>query len=184
MKHASRALCRKQRTENNMSDNNTPNGEFEKALDKAMDNLLEQLEKLLEQKAKECPHCDNPLTDHPAISRADNKTEICPTCGVREAMEAAAGIKPLKDKRVQAFKTRIVKTQGADEFPEDFLMRCLERHANQDWGDLCEEDKRENDLSVKQGRRVLSCYELRGDKLWIITEADRSVTTLLTQDEY
>jgi hypothetical protein len=166
------------------NNDNTPNGEFEKALDKAMDNLLEQLDRLVQQKAKECPHCSNPLTDHPALSRADNKTEICPACGVREAMEAAAGIKPVKDKRVHAFKTRIVKTRGADEFPEDFLMRCLERHANQDWGDLCAEDRRTNDNAVKHGGRVLSSYELRGDKLWIITEADRSVTTLLTPDEY
>lgn len=168
----------------NNNNDNTPNEEFEKALDKAIDNMLEQLDKLIQQKAKECPHCGNPLTDYPALSRADNKTEICPACGVREAMEAAAGIQPVKDKRVAAFRTRIVKTRGADEFPEDFLMRCLERHANQDWGDLCAEDKRENDLAVKHGRRVLSAYELRGDKLWIITEADRSVTTLLTPDEY
>lgn len=159
-------------------------GEFEKALDKAMDNLMQQLDKLLAQKAKECPHCGNPLTDYPALSRADNKTEICPACGVREAMEAAAGIQPVTDKRVTAFRTRIVKTRGADEFPEDFLMRCLERHANQDWGDLCVEDKKTNDDAVKHGGRVLSAYELRGDKLWIITEADRSVTTLLTPDEY
>ena len=169
---------------NSMNKDNTPNGEFEKALEKALDKLLDQLTQLIETKAKQCPHCDKPLTEFPALSRADNKTEICPACGVREAMEAMAGIKPMKDKRCRAFKTRIVKTPGVEEFPDDFLMRCLERHANQDWGDLCEEDKRENDLSVKQGRRVLSCYELRGDKLWIITEADRTVTTLMTPDEY
>jgi predicted RNA-binding Zn-ribbon protein involved in translation (DUF1610 family) len=167
-----------------MNKDNTPNGEFEKALDMALQKVLDQLNKLIEFTAKDCPHCGNPLTDYPALSRADNKTEICPSCGVREAMEAAAGITPMKDKRLLRFRTRIVKTPGVEEFPEDFLMRCLERHANQDWGDLCAEDKRENDLSVKQGRRVLSCYELRGDKLWIITEADRSVTTLMTPDEY
>jgi hypothetical protein len=41
-----------------------------------------------------------------------------------------------------------------------------------------------NDQAVKNGGRVLSSYDLRGDKLWIITEADRSVTTLLTPEEY
>jgi len=166
------------------NNDNTPNGEFEKAMDKAMDNLLDQLTKLLEDKTKECPCCGNPLTEHPALSRRDNKTEICPACGVREAMEDAAGITPVTDKRLRATCTRVVKTRGADEFPEDFLMRCLERHANQDWGDLDEEDKRTNDDAVKHGGRVLSSYELRGDKLWIITEADRSVNTLLTPDEY
>jgi transcription elongation factor Elf1 len=167
-----------------MNEDNTPNGEFEKALDKAMEHLLDQLTQLIESKAKECPHCGNPLTDFPALSRADNKTEICSACGMREAMEAMAGIKPVKDKRCRAFKTRIVKTPGVDEFPEDFLMHCLERHANQDWGDVCKEDKKANDNAVLHGGRVLSSYELRGDKLWILTEADRSVTTLMTPDEY
>ena len=78
-----------------MKKDNTPNGEFEKALEKALDKLLDQLTQLIETKAKQCPHCDNPLTDFPALSRADNKTEICPACGVREAMEAMAGIKPI-----------------------------------------------------------------------------------------
>jgi RNA polymerase subunit RPABC4/transcription elongation factor Spt4 len=167
-----------------MNNDSTPNGEFEKALDKALDKLLGQLTKLIEDKSEECPYCGKPLTDYPALSRADNKTEICPACGVREAMEAMAGIKPVKDKRCRAFKTRIVKTPGVDEFPHDFLMHCLERHANQDWGDMCKEDKKTNDDAVKHGGRVLSSYELRGDRLWIITEADRSVTTLMTPDEY
>lgn len=101
-----------------------------------------------------------------------------------KAMEDAFGISEVKSERITAFRTRIVKTRGADEFPEDFLMRCLERHANQDWGDLDAEDKTTNDDAARHGGRVLSAYSLRGDKLWIITEADRSVTTLLTPDEY
>jgi hypothetical protein len=60
----------------------------------------------------------------------------------------------------------------------------LHRHVTGDWGDLGEEDKKENDLSVQKGFRILSAYG-RGDKrLWIITEADRSVTTILRPDEY
>jgi hypothetical protein len=49
------------------------------------------------------------------------------------------------------------------------------------WGDLCDDDKRENELSVKEGFRILSAYRLQrtGAKLWIITEADRSATTFL-----
>jgi hypothetical protein len=83
---------------------------------------------------------------------------------------------------------RVVATPGAlralDESGEsafDFLYR----HASGDWGELDEEDKRENELSLAHGFRVLSAYRLRSDeKLWIITEADRSVTTLLLPEDY
>jgi len=62
----------------------------------------------------------------------------------------------------------------------------LDRHCTGDWGDLCDDDKQENDLSVQQGFRILSAYSLprTGVKVWIITEADRSVTTILLPDEY
>jgi len=62
----------------------------------------------------------------------------------------------------------------------------LNRHVTGDWGELSEGDRRENELSVKDGFRVLSSYKLpkTGVKLWVITEADRSVTTLLLPDEY
>lgn len=54
-----------------------------------------------------------------------------------------------------------------------------------DWGDLDEEDRKENDLSVEEGFRILSAYELyTGEKVWIITEADRSSTTILLPSEY
>jgi hypothetical protein len=54
-----------------------------------------------------------------------------------------------------------------------------------DWGELDDDDKRENELSLREGFRLLSAYRLStGVKLWIITEADRSVTTLLLPDEY
>ncbi len=61
----------------------------------------------------------------------------------------------------------------------------LTRHAQGDWGDLCEEDRRENDRSLVRGLRLLSAYALPdGTKLWIITEADHSATTLLLPSEY
>jgi len=66
-----------------------------------------------------------------------------------------------------------------------FVMSSLSRHARGDWGDLDEEDKKENELSLKEGFRLLSAYERAGlPKIWIITEADRSVTTVLFPDEY
>ncbi|SAK87801.1 plasmid related protein [Caballeronia glebae] len=61
----------------------------------------------------------------------------------------------------------------------------LTRHLRGDWGDLTAEDRRQNDLALESGLRVLSCYELPGGgKVWIITEWDRSVTTVLLPDDY
>ena len=60
-----------------------------------------------------------------------------------------------------------------------------QHHVAGDWGELDEEDRRENELSVARGFRLLSSYTLSsGEKLWIITEADRSSTTLLLPSEY
>jgi hypothetical protein len=82
----------------------------------------------------------------------------------------------------------IVSTPGALAALEDAHQTPFEflaRHASGDWGELDEEDKRENELSLAHGFRLLSAYRLRTDeKLWIITEADRSVTTLLLPEEY
>jgi hypothetical protein len=54
-----------------------------------------------------------------------------------------------------------------------------------DWSELTDEDARENELSLREGFRFLSTYRTaRGEKLWIITEADRSATTILLPSEY
>ncbi len=82
---------------------------------------------------------------------------------------------------------QIVATPGAMEvlnstgIPPDQL---LVRHQNGDWGDVPSEDAKENELSVREGFRILSSYMVGNDKLWVITEADRSVTTILRPDEY
>ncbi len=61
----------------------------------------------------------------------------------------------------------------------------LRRHMSNDWGELSNEDVRENELSLKEGFRLLSAYSTaKGQKLWIITEADRSSTTILLPSEY
>ena len=61
----------------------------------------------------------------------------------------------------------------------------LQRHAQRDWGDVCAEDKEENELSLREGFRLLSAYRDRhGAKFWIITEADRSMTTVLLPEDY
>ena len=64
--------------------------------------------------------------------------------------------------------------------------QLLERHEIGDWGDLGESDRQENTLSVAEGFRILSAYTLSrtNAKIWVITEADRSSTTLLLPEEY
>ena len=83
---------------------------------------------------------------------------------------------------------QIVATPGAlaalkkaGQQPGEFLTR----HVNREWGDIPDEDRRENEYSLEHGFRLLSAYKTNaGDRLWIITEADRSVTTLLLPEEY
>lgn len=83
---------------------------------------------------------------------------------------------------------QIVGTPGALEALEEADENAavlLKRHVIGDWGDLDEHDRLENDRSVVHGYRLLSAYILStGVKIWVITEADRSVTTLLLPSEY
>ncbi len=83
---------------------------------------------------------------------------------------------------------RMLATPGAlraFEVADEPLLPYLERHARGEWGDLDEEDRRENDYSLTRHLRLLSAYRLRnGTKVWIITEADRSATTVLLPEEY
>jgi hypothetical protein len=61
----------------------------------------------------------------------------------------------------------------------------LGRHGRGDWGEVCEEDAQANRDALREGLRLLSSYRLAdGVKVWIITEADRSATTLLLPDDY
>lgn len=65
------------------------------------------------------------------------------------------------------------------------LWPYIKRHASGDWGDVCPEDKKENEFSVEHGFRIMSVYTIPGGgNIWIITEADRSSTTVLTPHEY
>ena len=66
-----------------------------------------------------------------------------------------------------------------------FLLSSLNRHAQGDWGDMSPGDKAENEFSLDKYLRILSAYEHPIlPKIWIITEADRSTTTVLLPDEY
>jgi len=83
---------------------------------------------------------------------------------------------------------RLVGTPGALralEEAEQIPFELLHRHVIGDWGELCEEDREENEQSVDQGFRILSAYKLNtGIKIWVITEWDRSATTILLPEEY
>ncbi len=60
----------------------------------------------------------------------------------------------------------------------------LNRHVRGDWGDVPPEDAAENEFAVNHRLRLLSSYMIAGERVWIITEADRSVSTLLFPSEY
>jgi hypothetical protein len=64
--------------------------------------------------------------------------------------------------------------------PFDFLVR----HAAGDWGELCAFDRRQNAVALRDSHRILSSYDTPAGCLWVITEADRSVTTVLLPEEY
>lgn len=65
------------------------------------------------------------------------------------------------------------------------VKRAMLRHHCGDWGELCEEDQHANQQALRQGARVMSVYRDRsGTSFWIITEADRSVTTVLLPEDY
>ena len=83
---------------------------------------------------------------------------------------------------------QIVATPGAlaalkksGQQPGEFLTR----HVTREWGDIPDEDRRENEYSLEHGFRLLSAYKTNaGDRLWIITESDRSVSISLLPEEY
>jgi hypothetical protein len=65
-----------------------------------------------------------------------------------------------------------------------YPIEYLARHATGDWGDLCAFDRRQNEIALREGYRVFSSYEVPAGRVWIITEADRSVTTIVLPEEY
>jgi hypothetical protein len=83
---------------------------------------------------------------------------------------------------------QIVATPGALRITEEHDINAgelLRRHASGDWGNLCEEDRAENDVALREGHRIFSAYGPKDDhRVWVITERDWSVTTLLTPSDY
>jgi hypothetical protein len=89
---------------------------------------------------------------------------------------------------------QIVSTPGAlDACSHERRIECLARHGSGNWGVVCEDDAAMNEAGLIYGSRILSAYPIDPTKpskgfgentLWIITEADRSVTTFLLPSEY
>ncbi len=91
---------------------------------------------------------------------------------------------------------QLVATRGVVDLSQQnpefgkFVQKCINRHFHKDWGDVDAEDKKANDQALKDGDRVLSAYnDERFPKngvatIWIITEGDRSATTILFPNDY
>jgi hypothetical protein len=79
----------------------------------------------------------------------------------------------------------IITANAKDTLDGRDVNRGLTRHRTGDWGDLCAVDAHENELSLRDSLRLFSVYHASdGTKFWIITEADRSVTTILLPEDY
>jgi hypothetical protein len=81
---------------------------------------------------------------------------------------------------------RLVATPNAlASITQDDILLGIQRHQAGDWGNLTEEDRMANDQALVEGTRILSAYNAgNGTRFWIITEADRSVTTVLLPEDY
>ena len=136
---------------------------------------------------KICPMCGNEYRGHPAISRTKGQEEICPACGAMQALF------PFAIERSSLLHTRGVHLWADTVKKINFLGDCLSRHMRYDWGDdMYMEDWHANDVAASTDGRLLSAYNIpedmqdneRDTKIWIITEADRSATTILFPSEY
>lgn len=76
-----------------------------------------------------------------------------------------------------------IKSAGNHDIRNTRVTNCLKRHASGDWGDVDQEDAEVNDRSLKGGR-LISEYAIDERRIWIITEADRSTTSILFPEEY
>ncbi len=107
-------------------------------------------------------------------------------------MEPEVGV--LEERKERLFEMgRVVVTRAvmgkmvADERFAGLVFRSLERHARGDWGNVVDSDKIENELSLDHGERLFSAYEdpeKKHPRVWIVTERDRSTTTILFAEEY
>ena len=86
---------------------------------------------------------------------------------------------------------QMVLTRGVNDLIADneefakHVMLSIRRHMDGDWGDVCDDDRVTNEMALQGGDRLFSVYKKDGvPTIWIITEWDRSVTTVLFPEEY
>jgi len=102
-----------------------------------------------------------------------------------------SGSRPQTSAKTKFDSGKVVVTRGVNHFMADdekfaaFVFESLRRHLSGDWGELCNEDKEANETALLDGDRLFSAYKSPGlPPIWIITERDRSATTILLPDEY
>jgi hypothetical protein len=78
----------------------------------------------------------------------------------------------------------VITTNAHTTLPPDEIADGLRRHAKGDWGAIPREDAEQNELGLEQGFRLFSAYGEGRHRFWIITESDRSVTTILLPEDY
>ena len=84
---------------------------------------------------------------------------------------------------MQLVTAKVCAEMETPEFMFDVAM-ALERFSRKDWGNMCDEDKKINEEALLTGDRLMGSYDTCKGKIWIITESDRSATTVLFPDEY
>lgn len=91
---------------------------------------------------------------------------------------------PARTVKVKIEKT-VITPDALERIGTACVMRALLRHSRGDWGEVDEHDRQANEDALKDNARLLSVYRSAdGTKFWVITEADRSVTTVLLPEDY
>jgi hypothetical protein len=127
-----------------------------------------------------CSWCHelNDITDR-ACARCGHRADLPRlACDCRRC-RPTAGL-PLRLGRLLATPGALARLADAGVSPAALLVR----HMAGDWGDVDADDRRANDRAVRDGDRVLSAYQTSAGRVWLITEWDRSITTLLLPEEY
>ena len=122
------------------------------------------------------------------IKHIDSFLEVVPSDAKNFWLEFQEKLQILDNHRVLFSLGKVFMTSGAREALEESKQTAdefLTRHQSGDYGIICEDDREENELSLREGFRILSAYKTeKGEKIWVITEADRSSTTCLLPSEY
>ncbi len=89
-----------------------------------------------------------------------------------------------KEKRLFELGRCVVTVRAARTIPGFWLGTMLHRHQRGDWGVVCEADARANEVALEEGLRILSVYVVDTERVYVLTEADRSATTIMSAEEY